>query len=40
MNLKNFKKVQEDEHCAVLKNDKGHEIRIAKKGLNEKAKYE
>lgn len=36
MNLKNFKKVHEDEEKAILRNDRGHEIRVAKKGLSEK----
>ena len=33
MNLKNFKKVHDDEHKAVFRNDKGHEITMAKKAL-------
>ena len=33
MNLKGFKKVQEDEQKAVLKNQHGHSITIAKKAL-------
>lgn len=36
MNLKNFKKVHDDEEKAILRNDKGHEIRVAKKGLTDK----
>lgn len=36
MNLKGFKKVHEDEHKAILKNQQGHEIKIAKKGLTGK----
>lgn len=36
MNLKGFKKTHEDNHKAVLKNKKGHEITIAKKSLTSK----
>lgn len=36
MNLKGFKKVHEDEHKAVLKNEHGHEITIAKKALTDR----
>lgn len=36
MNLKKFKKVMDDQHRAVFKNDKGHEITITKKGLTKK----
>ncbi len=36
MNLKDFKKVQEDDHKAVLQNSKGHSFTIAKKALSPK----
>lgn len=34
MNLKGFKKVSEDQHKAVLQNEKGHSFTIAKKALS------
>lgn len=34
MNYRGFKKVREDEHKAVLKNQRGHEITLAKKQLS------
>lgn len=36
MNLKGFKKINEDEHKAIFKNKDGHAITVAKKGLNKK----
>lgn len=38
MNLSQFKKVRDDAQTAILKHPKGHEIRIAKKGLTAKLK--
>lgn len=36
MDMSHFKKVKEDNESAVLKHPKGHEIRVAKKGLSKK----
>ena len=40
MNLKNFKKVHDDNEKGVFRNDKGHEITIAKKGISKKQREE
>lgn len=38
MNLKNLKKVHEDEHVALFRSKEGHEVRVSKKGLSDKFK--
>lgn len=40
MNLKNLKKVHEDEHVALFRSKEGHECRVSKKGLSEKLRKE
>lgn len=38
MNLAGFKKVHEDEHHAVMQHERGHQIKIIKKSLDDKLK--
>lgn len=40
MNLKNLKKVHEDEHVALFRSKEGHECRVSKRGLSEKLRKE